>query len=75
MSGGPQTSQQVASGLFPTLKGCFAVLYSFPTMASLPIMIDGDSGGDGAIALLLALTTPELDVLGITTVTRNMQMH
>ena len=33
----------------------------------LPIIIDTDPGQDDAVAILLALASPELDVLGITT--------
>lgn len=43
-------------------------------MPVLPIMIDCDPGVDDAIALLLALTSPELEVLGITTVAGNVAM-
>jgi purine nucleosidase len=37
-----------------------------------PIIIDTDPGQDDAIAILLALASPELDVLGITTVAGNV---
>ncbi|MBD1913364.1 MULTISPECIES: nucleoside hydrolase [unclassified Leptolyngbya] len=43
-------------------------------MAFFPIMIDCNPGVDGAIALLLALASSELDVLGITTTARNAAM-
>lgn len=36
-----------------------------------PVMIDCDPGHDDAIALLLAVASPELDVLGVTTVAGN----
>jgi len=38
---------------------------------SVPVLIDCDPGHDDAIALLLALASPELDVLGVTTVCGN----
>lgn len=38
---------------------------------STPIIIDCDPGHDDAIAIMLALASPELDVLGITTVAGN----
>jgi pyrimidine-specific ribonucleoside hydrolase len=37
----------------------------------IPVLIDCDPGQDDAIALLLALASPELDVLGVTTVAGN----
>ena len=37
-----------------------------------PIIIDTDPGQDDAVAILLALASPELDVLGITTVAGNV---
>jgi inosine-uridine nucleoside N-ribohydrolase len=38
---------------------------------STPVLIDCDPGHDDAIALLLALASPELDLLGVTTVAGN----
>ena len=38
---------------------------------STPILFDCDPGHDDAIALLLALASPELEVLGVTTVAGN----
>lgn len=43
-------------------------------MTPLPIIIDCDPGVDDAIALLLALASPELNVLGITTVAGNVPL-
>jgi inosine-uridine nucleoside N-ribohydrolase len=40
-------------------------------MTPLPIFVDCDPGQDDALALLLALASPELDVLGVTTVAGN----
>ncbi len=39
-----------------------------------PIIIDTDPGQDDAIALLLALASPELDVLGVTAVAGNVPL-
>jgi purine nucleosidase len=43
-------------------------------MARRRIIIDTDPGQDDAVALLLALASPELDVLGITTVAGNVPL-
>jgi len=40
----------------------------------IPVLIDCDPGQDDAIALLLALASPELDVLGVTTVAGNQTL-
>ncbi|QKV19578.1 nucleoside hydrolase [Oricola thermophila] len=40
-----------------------------------PIIIDTDPGQDDAIAILLALASPELDVLGITAVAGNVPLE
>jgi pyrimidine-specific ribonucleoside hydrolase len=42
---------------------------------STPILIDCDPGHDDAIALLLALASPELDLLGVTTVAGNQTLE
>ena len=42
--------------------------------APRPIIIDTDPGQDDAIAILLALASPELDVLGITAVAGNVPL-
>ena len=39
-----------------------------------PVIIDCDPGIDDAIALLLALASPELDVLAVTTVAGNVPL-
>jgi len=44
-------------------------------MPPRPVLIDCDPGVDDAIALLLALASPELHVLGITTVAGNVPME
>lgn len=41
---------------------------------TLPIIIDTDPGQDDAIAILLALASPELEVLGITAVAGNVPL-
>jgi purine nucleosidase len=43
-------------------------------MSQLPIIIDCDPGVDDAIALLLAFASPELNILGITTVAGNVPL-
>ena len=40
----------------------------------LPIIIDTDPGQDDAVAILLALGSPEFDILGITTVAGNVPL-
>ncbi len=40
----------------------------------IPVLIDCDPGQDDAIAILLALASPELEVLGITTVAGNQTL-
>jgi pyrimidine-specific ribonucleoside hydrolase len=42
---------------------------------STPILLDCDPGHDDAIALLLALASPELDLLGVTTVAGNQTVE
>ena len=42
---------------------------------STPILIDCDPGHDDAIALLLALASPEVDLLGVTTVAGNQTIE
>ena len=43
-------------------------------MTRRPIIIDTDPGQDDAVAILLALASPELDVLGLTTVAGNVPL-
>ncbi|MEM8914423.1 MAG: nucleoside hydrolase [Pseudomonadota bacterium] len=43
-------------------------------MASRPIIIDTDPGQDDAVAMLLALGSPELEVLGVTAVAGNVPL-
>jgi inosine-uridine nucleoside N-ribohydrolase len=42
---------------------------------TIPVLIDCDPGHDDAIALLLALTSPELELLGVTTVAGNSTLE
>ncbi len=42
---------------------------------SIPILIDCDPGHDDAIALLLALASPELELRGVTTVAGNQTLE
>jgi purine nucleosidase/pyrimidine-specific ribonucleoside hydrolase len=41
----------------------------------IPVLIDSDPGQDDAIALLLALASPELELLGVTTVAGNQTLE
>ena len=43
-----------------------------PASAPLPVILDGDPGHDDVMNVLLALTSPELHVLGLTTVFGNV---
>jgi inosine-uridine nucleoside N-ribohydrolase len=43
-------------------------------MTPIPIVLDCDPGHDDAIALLLALASPELELLGVTTVAGNQTL-
>src|SRR6476660_1307396 len=43
-------------------------------MSPTPVLIDCDPGHDDAIALLLALASPEVDVLGVTSVAGNQTL-
>ena len=42
---------------------------------TIPVLIDCDPGHDDAIALLLALASPELELLGVTTVAGNQTLE
>ena len=44
-------------------------------MSATPILLDCDPGHDDAIALLLALASPELELLGVTTVAGNQTLE
>ena len=44
-------------------------------MSRTPILLDCDPGHDDAIALLLALASPELELLGVTTVAGNQTLE
>ena len=41
---------------------------------TIPVLIDCDPGHDDAIALLLALASPEVELLGVTTVSGNQTL-
>ena len=43
-------------------------------MSATPILLDCDPGHDDAIALLLALASPEVELLGVTTVAGNQTL-
>ncbi|MDQ3500012.1 MAG: nucleoside hydrolase, partial [Actinomycetota bacterium] len=42
---------------------------------TIPVIIDCDPGHDDAIALLLALASPELEIVGVTTVGGNAPLE
>ena len=42
---------------------------------SIPIVIDCDPGHDDAIAILLALGSPEVELLAVTAVSGNAPLH
>ena len=42
---------------------------------AIPLIIDCDTGRDDAVALLLALASPEVDVIGVTTVAGNVGLE
>ena len=47
---------------------------SLPGLVATPILIDCDPGHDDAMALLLALASPEVELLGVTTVHGNQTL-
>ncbi len=44
-------------------------------MSTRKIIIDTDPGQDDAVALLMAMASPELDILGVTVVAGNVPLH
>jgi inosine-uridine nucleoside N-ribohydrolase len=56
----------------PTLLIVFAAALVLPASAAKKIIIDTDPGTDDALALMLALNSPELDVRAITVVPGNV---
>src|SRR3989304_6217207 len=54
------------ASLAPTLR---------PVRESIPIILDCDPGHDDAIALLLALASPEVELLGVTTTYGNQTLE
>ncbi|MGF1576602.1 MAG: nucleoside hydrolase [Cyanophyceae cyanobacterium] len=58
----------------PTFPALPPILLMSPTSPARDVIIDCDPGVDDAIALLLALASPELRILGITTVAGNVPL-
>src|SRR6516225_7798485 len=58
--------------LFGTLVLCGATSYSVPAAERRKVIIDTDPGTDDAMAILLALNSPELDVKALTVVPGNV---
>jgi len=58
--------------LFGTLALCSVTLYSAPVEQPRKVIIDTDPGTDDAMAILLALNSPELDVKALTVVPGNV---
>ena len=46
-----------------------------PTLTPRPVILDGDPGHDDAVNILLACSSPELDVLGVTTTYGNVGLE
>src|SRR5438046_4900459 len=58
--------------VFAILFICFLAALSLPAFAAKKIIFDTDPGSDDALALMLALNSPELDVRAITVVPGNV---
>ena len=43
--------------------------------ASIPIILDVDTGLDDALALMLAVRSPEVDLLAVTTLAGNVNVY
>jgi purine nucleosidase len=55
----------------PSFAGQFVIL----PRVKLPFLIDTDTASDDAVALIMALRSPEIQVLAITTVAGNVDVH
>ncbi len=55
----------------PSCAGQFGML----RRVKLPFLIDTDTASDDAVALIMALRSPEVEVVGITTVAGNVDVH
>src|SRR2546423_11801438 len=58
--------------VFAILFICFLAALSLPAFAARKVIFDTDPGSDDAMALMLALNSPELDVRAITVVAGNV---
>ena len=70
-----QASGPFRSRIFITLVFCTCLLVALPALASQKILFDTDPGTDDALALMLAFTSPELDVRAITVVPGNVTLE
>src|SRR5256714_341426 len=83
---GPRARGVVASGVrgrcarrLPLRRAAFSTdrrrgRRDTPRVSATPILLDCDPGHDDAISLLLALASPELELLGVTTVAGNQTL-
>ena len=58
--------------VLPTLLSLLLVAFALPASAAKKIIIDTDPGSDDALAIMLALNSPELDVRALTVVPGNV---
>ena len=58
-------------GMALMLGLCFAVMAGAAERAPVKVIIDADPGVDDSMAILLALASPAIEVVGITTVFGN----
>jgi purine nucleosidase len=62
---------EIARIFLPSSAGQFVIL----RRVKLPFLIDTDTASDDAVALIMALRSPQIQVLAITTVAGNVDVH